>query len=51
LKGNSHLRQYALKLMRSKPTEIQQQTARLEAEASEVAEEALQPGGGIPLFS
>jgi hypothetical protein len=51
LEGQLASAHYALKLMRSKTAEIEQQTARLEAEASEEAEEALQPGGGIPLFS
>ena len=51
LEGQLASAHYALRLMRSKTTEIQQQTARLEAEASDVAEEALQPGSGIPLFS
>ena len=51
LEGQLASAHYALNLMRSKTTEIEQQTARLEAEAIEVADEALQPGSGIPLFS
>ena len=51
LEGQLASAHYALKLMRSKTAEIQQETARLEAEASEEDEGALQPGGGIPLFS
>jgi len=51
LEGQLASAHYALKLMRSKTAEIEQQTARLEAEASEVAEEAMEPSGGIPLFS
>ena len=51
LEGQLASAHYALKLMRSKTTEIQQRTARLEAEASEVAEPAMQPTDGIPLFS
>jgi hypothetical protein len=51
LEGQLASAHYALKLMRSKTTEIQEQTARLEAEASAVTEEDLEPTGGIPLFS
>ena len=51
LEGQLASAHYALKLIRSKTTEIQEQTARLEAEASAVTEEDLEPTGGIPLFS
>jgi hypothetical protein len=51
LEGQLASAHYALKLMRSKTAEVQQRTARLEAEASEVSEEALQETDGIPLFS
>jgi len=50
LEGQLASAHYALGLMRSKTTEIQQQTARLEAEASE-DEVAMQSTEGIPLFS
>ena len=53
LEGQLASAHYALKLMRSRTAEIQEQTAQLEAEAAEVAEEveeAMEPGG-IPLFS
>jgi len=51
LEGQLASAHYALGLMRSRTAEIQQQTARLEAEASEADEVAMQPTGGIPLFS
>ena len=49
LEGQLASAHYALGLMRSKTTEIQQQTARLEAEAED--EVAMQSTEGIPLFS
>ena len=51
LEGQLASAHYALRLMRSKTAEIEERTARLEAEASETAEEAMQPAEGIPLFS
>jgi len=51
LEGQLASAHYALKLMRSKTAEIQQQTALMEAEACEVGESAMQPTDSIPLFS